>query len=142
ADEQPQRVRAAEGRIEGGDAGREPMPEQARDDEREARDHAAREQATHRRVHPIVGRRHRLPHRPRTIISAPSSRRTIRKKRCTVSLLTRSRMRVPANAPAVTPTMTGAARPVSRSPEAIYTLVPASAVTPMIRLLVVVDTFG
>src|SRR5262249_22521722 len=118
AGEEPQRVRPSEGSIEGRDTRGEAMPDQARDDEREAGDDPAGQHAAHDRVHAVVDLGHPAPRSPRTIISAPRTSRTTRKNRCTVSLLVRSRTRVPANAPAVTPTITGAASPVSSRPEA------------------------
>src|SRR5262245_14230600 len=72
--EEPQRVRPAEGSIEGRDARGEAMPDQARDDEREAGDAPARQHAAHGRVHPVVDARHPLLRSPRTVISAPRTR--------------------------------------------------------------------
>src|SRR5262249_39319075 len=116
-DEQAQRVASTEGRLHGSGSRDDPVPRQARHDQRDAQPYARGEQAADERVHAIVRAIHPTPRMPRTIISTPSASSTMRNRRCTASLLTRSRILVPTSAPAVTPTMTGAARAVSMSPE-------------------------
>src|SRR5262249_30352480 len=118
-----------------------PVPGEAGRQEGHAREDAGEEDRADDDLH-VGSRPHHPPRIPRTIISMASTMSTARKMRRTVSLVTRTRMRVPTEAPAVTPRTTGAASPGSMRPAARQTLVPASALTPMIRLLVVVETLG
>src|SRR5262249_35920176 len=127
---------------------RRAVPQHPARDQHDAADDARDEDPPDEPIHVHVGaglralRPGRHPRSPRPIISPPRRRSTARKNRRTVALASRTSTRVPRNAPIVIPTTTGAASPGSMSPARRYTLVPASAVTPMIMLLVVVDTFG
>src|SRR4051794_6029736 len=55
---------------------------------------------------------------------------------------TRDKNREPPNAPSITPDATGAAMNGSMSPRAKYTPADAAAVTPIMKLLVAVETFS
>src|SRR5262249_35170347 len=134
-------------------AGRGPVPQQSSGEQRGAHQHADLQDVADQRLHVERGRRarragggarfrHRDPRTPRTSISTPRASRTTRKKRRIDWFGRRTSSRVPTYAPSRMPRITGAARPGSIKPPARYTLVPASAVTPMIRLLVVVATFA
>ena len=56
--------------------------------------------------------------------------------------LTCGSMRLPTSAPTVTPIATGAAITVATSPRARNTSAPAPAVTPIMKLLVALETFS
>src|SRR5881296_1116473 len=104
-------------------ARRRPVPRETGSEEAEAREHTHDQDVPHPQVHVAGGGRARaggLAHlrNPRTIISAARTISTPRKTRRTVSLVRRTRTRVPRNAPAATPRITGAARPGSIRPVA------------------------